>query len=153
MKKEKALSITRKMCSKGEKCCSDIRKKLDSFELSEEDQKIIISSLIKDKFIDEKRYSKFFASDKFKFNKWGKIKISYMLKEKGIKEEDINFAIKKIDVEEYRQTLNNILKNKLKSIKVEGPYEQKARLMRFGQSRGFEAKLIYEISDELLTNK
>lgn len=141
------------MCSQREKCISDIRKKLDLYEVSEEKQNKIVVILIKEKYIDEKRYSTFFASDKFKFNKWGRIKISYMLKEKGIKEEDIASSLEKINKKEYRETLYNILKAKLKNIKSEDQYEQKAKLMRFGQSRGFEANIIYEVCDEVTSNK
>jgi len=153
MKTEKALSIVKDICSRHEKCCYDIRKKLDLLDINPENREIIIDELIKEKYIDENRYSGFFVSDKFRLNKWGKIKISYALKEKGIKNIDIISGLEKIEEYEYRDALNNLLASKLKSLKSENYVQKKVKLIRFGQSRGFETDLIYSVVNQLLENK
>ena len=153
MKTEKALSIVKEICSRHEKCIFDIRRKLDLWDIKPENQEKIIVELIKEKYIDEKRYSGFFVSDKFKLNKWGKIKITYALKEKGIKNDDIISGLEKIEENEYKDTLYNLLSSKDKSIKSENFLQKKFKLIRFGQSRGFEANLIYSVIEQLLENK
>ena len=83
--------------------------------------------------------------DKFRFNKWGKIKISYALKQKGISVELINTSLNTIDDGEYEEMLASILKTKLKGLKYEFEYEKQGKLFNFAQSRGFESQVIYRI--------
>jgi len=137
-----ALSKMQFICSRQEKCCSDIRKKLENWTLSYDDQDKIIQSLIDDKFLDEKRYTGFYVRDKYKFNKWGRIKISHHLKQKQIPECIIMEAFDSISEELYEENLVEILSSKMRSTREEDPYKLKAKLYRFAQSRGFESNLI-----------
>lgn len=150
MKSEKAIAILQDICSRHEKCCSDIKKKLDLWEIPDIKHEAIINKLIKEKFVDEKRYTGFFVNDKFRFNKWGKIKIRFALSEKGIKDEHITSALEKIDPTEYYNTIKELLIKKLAGINDTDMYKKKARLMRFGQSRGFESDLLFSLADQLL---
>ena len=145
-----ALSKMQFICSRQEKCCSDIRKKLENWHLSYDDQDNIIQSLIDDKFIDEKRYTGFYVRDKYKFNKWGRIKISHHLKQKQIPEYIIMEAFDSISDELYEENLKEILSSKLRSTREEDPYKLKAKLFRFAQSRGFESNLILRNIEDLV---
>ena len=98
--------------------------------------------MIQDDFINEKRFCVAFTKDKFHFNKWGKIKISYALKQKGLPNDLINNALRTIDDGEYEEMLAVILKNKLKTIQWEYEYEKQGKLFAFAQSRGFESAVI-----------
>jgi regulatory protein len=150
VKIDKAIVILKEICSRREKCCSDIRKKLDAWDIPPDNHNTVIEALIKDKFIDERRYSVFFTNDKFKFNKWGKIKIRYALIEKGINENNIDQAFENINSTDYHNTLKELLGKKLSGIKDPEKFKKKAKLIRFGQSRGFESNLLYSIIDQLL---
>jgi len=145
-----ALSKMQFICSRQEKCCSDIRKKLENWSLSYDDQDNIIQSLIDDKFIDEKRYTGYYVRDKYKFNKWGRIKISHHLKQKQIPEYIIMEAFDSISDELYEENLKEILSSKLRSTREEDPYKLKAKLFRFAQSRGFESNLILRNIEDLV---
>ncbi|MDQ2180319.1 regulatory protein RecX [Marinifilum sp. D714] len=146
-----ALSKVQFICSKQEKCCSDIRKKLQNWNISADDQDEIITSLIEDKFIDESRFTNFYVRDKYRFNKWGRIKISYHLKHKQIPEGIINEALEQINDSEYKENLQDILQSKLRSLKDDDPYQLKTKLYRFAQSRGFESQLSLNLIDDLLS--
>ena len=145
-----ALSKMQFICSRQERCCSDIRKKLDNWNLSFDDKDKIIQSLIDDKFLDEKRYTGFYVRDKYKFNKWGRIKISYHLKQKQIPEYIIMDAFDTISDELYEENLVEILSSKLRSTREEDPYKLKAKLYSFAQSRGFESNLILRNIEKLV---
>jgi len=147
-----ALAKVQFICSRQEKCCSDIRKKLQNWNISPDDQDTVIQSLIEDKFIDEERYTNFYVRDKFRFNRWGNIKITHHLKQKQIPEWMISAAIEQIDVKEYADCLEDILRTKIKNIKEEDPYQLKAKLFRFAQGRGFESALILSIADKLIAD-
>ncbi|NOZ34188.1 MAG: hypothetical protein GXO80_02695 [Chlorobi bacterium] len=72
---QKALNKAMYLCSKAEKCKSDIRKKLYEWKANPDEYDNIINQLEEQKFIDEVRFVKYYVRDKFEFNKWGKIKI------------------------------------------------------------------------------
>lgn len=145
-----ALSKVQFICSKQEKCCSDIRTKLRSWGISSHDQDEIIDSLIDDKFIDESRFATFFVRDKFRFNRWGRIKIAYHLKQKQIPSDIISNALCEIDEEEYIATLTELLQMKLPAIKAEDKYQLRIKLFRFIQGRGFEPDLANNAITKLL---
>lgn len=129
-------------CSISEHCISEVEEKLNAWGVSDQDKATIIERLMAEDFINEKRFSNFFVKDKFRFNKWGKIKISYALKQKGISNELINNALNTIDEGEYEELLASILKTKLSGLKYEYEYEKQGKLFRFAQSRGFESHTI-----------
>ena len=114
---QSALSKVMFICSRQEKCCFDIRKKLRDWNLSYDDQDEIIQTLIEEKFLNEERYTNFYVRDKFRFNKWGKIKISHHLKQKQIPDNLIDNALDQINEKDYKESLGDILSHKIKSIK------------------------------------
>ena len=102
----------------------------------------IIDGLVKDDFINEKRYVKAYVSDKFRLNKWGRIKIENGLKLKGISSEMINKGLKQIDEKEYLNALSELIDKKKE--KELGACPKLNKLARFAVSRGFEAELVWE---------
>lgn len=147
-----ALSKAQFICSRQEKCSSDIRKKLQEWKVSFSDQENIIQSLIEDKFIDENRYTNFYVRDKFRFNKWGRIKIAYHLKQKQIPEEIISQSIDQLDEGEYLESLKELLGNKIKNTREADPYQLKAKLFRFTQGRGFESHISLKLIDQFISD-
>jgi len=148
---ESALSKVMFICSRQEKCCFDIRKKLRDWEISFNDQDKIIQTLIDEKFINEERYTNFYVRDKFRFNRWGRIKITHHLKQKQIQEHLIFDAIEQLDESEYTQNLQDLLISKIKTIRKEDPYQLRAKLYRFAQGRGFEPQLSLRLIDKLIS--
>ena len=142
-----ALTRAASICSISEKCKSDIIKKLNDWKIEFNDINKIIEYLEKEKYIDEKRYAEFFVRDKFRFNKWGKIKISAELQKKQIPENYIYEALNQISTKDYLQTAKELLAKKEKSLKETDAYKRKTKLMRFLASRGFEQEIIYEITN------
>jgi regulatory protein len=137
-----ALNKCMELCSKAEKCTSDIRKKLFEWGISSEDAQRVIDELKQHRFIDDQRYAETYARDKFRFNHWGKVKIAFQLKSKSITDSIIFDALDGIDEEEYMEKLKEMLKQKSRSVKATSGYEGKAKLIRFAQSRGFEYEQI-----------
>ena len=150
MSYQNALSRAAALCSRSEKCISDIRKKLYDWKLNPDDHDRLIEYLVCEKYIDEERFTRFYVRDKFRFNQWGKLKIRYRLFGKGIPENIIQTALfEEIDQEEYQKLAYDLAKSKLKYIKAEDAFERKGKLMRFLSGKGFEPDLINKISDVL----
>ncbi|MCW3788041.1 regulatory protein RecX [Plebeiibacterium sediminum] len=145
---KEALIKASNICARQEKCISDIEKKLYDWKVEPEISNQVIDQLIKEKFIDEERYIKFYVKDKFTFNRWGKIKIKWQLKAKNIYGKYVDEVLNNIDKEEYKDALAQLLKNKRSSIKETDIYKIKSSLIRYASSRGFEPDLIYQVIDE-----
>lgn len=142
---KEALSKAQNLCAEQEKCNFDIRKKLFDWKLPAKDHDVVIDLLAEDKFVDEKRYAVFFAKEKLIFNKWGKIKIEYALKQKNIPYSYIKTALDNFTEIEYDTLLENELIKKLKTIKDNDEYTIKSKLVRFAVSRGFENGKVFDM--------
>ena len=125
-------------CSVSEQCLSDIEAKLEKYDLSDEEKTRILRHLVEEKYVDDRRYAEAFVRDKYRFNKWGRIKIAQGLRMKGIDNETISVAMEAIDEEEYMEILDSLIRAKRKSVKGRNDYEVNAKLCRFATGRGFE---------------
>ena len=143
-----ALNKAMNQCSRRELCISEMKSKLESWGVADGDSVKIIDALVKDRFIDEERYARAFVRDKFNYNKWGKIKIAAHLKSKKISTDAIRSGLDSIDNEVYVNTLKLIMDSHRRSVKAKNQYELKAKMLRFGLSRGFESSLLYEFLNE-----
>jgi len=140
-----AVSKAMKLCAQREYCREDIRLKLHSWGVAERDTEKILAGLIKENFINESRYALAFVKDKFRYNKWGKVKIRANLKMKKIPAEIINSALGSIDPDLYGKTLEELLVAHRRSVKGKNQYDIKGKLLRYGLSKGFESELLYDI--------
>jgi regulatory protein len=145
---EELLNSVASLCSASEQCKSDIKEKLRRRGASKEISEKIVERLLKEKFIDESRYAKAFVRDKYRFDKWGKLKIRMALKAKSISEDNIDIAFGEIDLDEYRSNLSSLIQNKRKSVKAENDYELRGKLIRFALGRGYEMDDILSILGE-----
>lgn len=153
MKQKEALEKAAAICSGSEKCVFDINRKLKKWDVDEVTSHKILDQLIEDKFIDHHRYASFYARDKFRFNKWGKRKIEFELRQRGIETTIINEALEQISDDDYNMVLKEILEQKLKGIRNKDYYQTKAALLRFATSRGFENELVYDTVDIILESQ
>jgi regulatory protein len=142
---EELLNKAATLCSSSEHCISEIAVKLQRYKLPVNAIQHITSRLLKEGFIDERRYAKAFVRDKYRFDKWGRVKIAQALRMKQIKDEDIASGLDEIDETTYREILKNLLDAKQKSIRAESDYERRGKLIRYAAGRGFEISEIESI--------
>ncbi len=129
-------------CTRKEYCSNEILEKLISWGCSDKESQSILIFLKNHQYVDDQRYVNAYANDKLQINKWGKVKITYMLRMQKIEESIISDAISAIDPQQYEQILKDELNKKRKTIKSKNIFETKAKLYRFAASRGFESDLI-----------
>lgn len=135
---EEALSSLASLCAESEKCKYDIIQKAIKWGLSREDAQKIAERLEEENFINELRYANFYARDKYRFAKWGRKKIEYMLKMKHISEDNISNALEEIPQDDYTDILTDLLRAKIKTTKYSSTQELKAKLFRYCASKGYE---------------
>jgi len=144
-----ALNKAMALCARREFCSWDIQVKLESWGLNSSDAKSVISTLINEDFINDIRYAEAFVKDKYRQNKWGKVKIAAHLKAKNIASELISSALASLDDDQYRQMIRDTLDSHRKFVKAKNQYDLKGKLLRFGLSKGFESHLLYDILNEI----
>ena len=147
---ENALARVAALCSRSEQAEHDIRIKLCNWGIQQDSIEKIITRLIDEKYIDEQRYAIAFTRDKFRFDGWGRIKIAYSLRNKHISSNVIENALAEIYDNEYIQSLEHLLRNKLRSLNKKNDIQKKASLLRFATSRGYEPGLIYSILPKII---
>lgn len=131
------------MCARCEQAEGDLRRKLHDWGLAQTDASAVIQRLKQERYLDNGRFARAYCRDKLRFNGWGRIKIEYMLRGKGIEQENIDAALGEIDEQQYVDILHEVLATKAKTLSGKPQEQARAALMRFAASRGFEPALIF----------
>lgn len=125
-------------CSLAERCTDEVLRKLGQWGAPAEAHGVIVDALRKERYLDDRRYAIAFVRDKYRFNQWGRIKISQALRLKHVAMEHISAALGEIDEEEYEGVLTDLLQKKDRSIKASNDYERNGKLVRFAASHGYD---------------
>lgn len=109
----------------------------------------IVVHLIQNNFLNEERFAKSFARGKFRYKKWGRVRIGQELKRRGLSQYIIQSALKEIDDEEYMETFEILSEKKQAEIKEKNIYKAKRKLADYLLYRGWESDLVYSKISEL----
>ncbi len=151
---EELLQRAQQLCSIREYCISEITAKIVQWGENEtEITESVIGRLIAEKFIDEDRYCRAFAMDHFKYQHWGKVKISAGLRMKKIPAAAIAAGLEAIDNDEYLATLGELLATHRRSVKSKNRYDLKGKLVRYALGKGFESQVVYEAVNSLFSGQ
>lgn len=145
----KAFNRMAGLCAKREYCVFDIKTKLMRSDIETESVERIIEQLKNEKYIDELRFARSFINDKIRFNKWGKIKIDFALKQKRIPQSIISEAFQDFSNKQLNDSLEDVLRVKWKTIKGKTEQDKRNKLIRFALGRGFEMKNILAYIENL----
>lgn len=140
--KEQALQKLRQYCGYQERSHSEVQQKLWELGVYRSEHDGIIASLIEDDYLNEERFAKQFAGGKFRMKDWGRKKIYYGLKEKGVGDYLIKQAMKEIDDDVYRKTLNDLAEKKYALLKGEQYLVRKKKTMDYLLQKGYEPNLV-----------
>ncbi|HEY0039410.1 MAG TPA: regulatory protein RecX [Flavisolibacter sp.] len=140
--KEQAIQKLRHYCSYQERSHSEAVQKLWDLGVRKAEHDEIVSSLIEDDYLNEERFAIQFVGGKFRMKDWGRKKIYYGLKEKGVSDYIIKRAMKEIDDEVYRKTLQELAEKKFELLKGEQYMVRKKKTMDYLMQKGYEPELI-----------
>ena len=134
-----------RFCVYRERAISEVKKKMDYLEVPIHEQKNYIDLLQEEKFLNESRFAQSFANGKFRNNSWGKHKIVLSLREKRISLVDIEFAVMKLDEEEYQNTIIKLIHKKKRTYSNENVLITRKRIADFLQRKGYELNLVWQL--------
>ncbi len=146
---DQVLDKMAKYCAYQERCVKDVRDKLQTFEIPEEEKAKILDYLLDNRFVNDERFVKSFVRGKVNQSGWGVNKIRFHLIQKGIDKDIIEEALGQTDEEAYRQRLIEILKTKAKTVKADSDFEKKRKLAAYAMQKGFEGSLVWETLKDL----
>jgi regulatory protein len=138
------------LCSRSEQCSSEIHKKILDMGLTRDEADAIIENLKKDRFLDDERFVRSYVSDKFRLNRWGKVKIRHYLKMKNISDDLIKKGLEEINENKYRELLLKTMKEKAKAVKKKEKFEKMGQIIRYAMNRGFEPEMIHRYLGEVV---
>ena len=141
--KEQALQKARHYCGYQERSHAEVKEKLYSFGLRKQEVEETLSKLIEDDYLNEERYARQFAGGHFRMKHWGRVKITYELKQKQVSEYCIRKALKEIDEDDYLKTLDKLAADKWHSLRTETNLFSKMRKTQdYLMQKGYESGLI-----------
>lgn len=137
-------------CTYQDRCHRDVITKLKDMRMIPEAIDNIVAHLIQENFLNEERFAKSFARGKFKIKKWGRIRITNELKQRGITRYNINSALKEIDDDLYAATFTALAKKRLRQLNETNIQKRKRKLADYLLYRGWESHLVYAKIQELI---
>ena len=129
------------LCSRSEQCEADLLRKLVNMGLNRAQQREVMNYLKEERYVDNLRYAKSFASDKARFSGWGPYKIKGALTIKRIPEKYVKEALETIPADIWQESLMRCAAAKVKTLSPEGldDRENRVKLYRYLLSRGFSS--------------
>ena len=137
-------------CAYQERCHKEVRNKLREMRMIPEAIDNIMVHLIQHNFLNEERFAKAYVRGKFRIKKWGKNRLLRELKFRQISKYSMDSALKEIDLDDYYQTLDELMIKRIDQVNEKNIYKKKKKVADYLLYRGWESHLIYEKLNEYL---
>lgn len=133
-----------------ELCSGEILKKLREWKISPDETGKILDRLIKERYVDDRRFAALYVRDRINNARWGLIKIRAAMRLKQLSQAIIEEAIEaEYSEERYFSNLAAALRAKARALSSPLTPTDRTKLIRFAASRGYEPDLIIDmIGDE-----
>lgn len=133
-------------CAREEQCVSGVRRKLNDWGATPATADRIVQHLIDERYIDERRYVRLYCQGKLRIQRWGRNKMAWELRGKGIADALIAEGLDSLSPEEYAATLDKVAQAKRATLRGDDDYEKQRKLTAYLLSRGFTME---EIRDSI----
>ena len=95
-------------------------------------------------FVDEERFAMAFSRDKFRQNKWGKVRIRIELERRGLESSTIEGGLGSIPENEYLETIQRLVDKKKSTLRDTNKFILHQKVVRYLVGKGFEADLVWD---------
>lgn len=149
LSKEQAWQKIKHYCAYQERSHYEAKQKLYGFGLYKNEVEELLSKLIEEDYLNEERFAAQFAGGKFRIKHWGKVKISYELKQKGVSAYNIRRALQAITDADYSATLQKLAEAKWKQLQGEQHIARQVKTTAYLMQKGFEPALIQKAIQQI----
>ena len=147
---QEALTSLTRQCAKAERSSGDALRLMRRWGINPQEQQQILARLIKDRFIDDKRYAEAFVREKYNLSAWGEFKIRAALRNKGISPAIIDEAMHQLSSINSSERLMERLRRKMRTTKYDSAYQLKGKLVRHGISLGYHTDQVIECVETIM---
>jgi len=124
-------------CALQERSPAEISRKVIKLGGDSDLVKGVLNHLFRENLLNEDRFAALFVQGKMNTRRWGPLKIANALRNHGISETAISAALHNILQDDYREMILRELKKKWRSLKEQDAKSKTAKVIRFGQQRGY----------------
>ena len=149
---DEAFASLMRLCARAERSSGDALRLMRNWGVAQNEQQGVLQRLIKERFIDDRRYAEAFVREKMRLSAWGKYKSTAALKRKGIADEIITEAMAELNPSDNKKRLQDRLQTKIKHIKYDTEYQLKTKLKRYALSLGFEMDEVMDSVNDVMRN-
>ncbi len=147
--KEQAWQKIKHYCAYQERSHFEAKQKLYSFGLYKRDAEELLTKLIEEDYLNEERFAEQFAGGKFRMKNWGKVKITYELKQKQVSAYNIRRALQTITNADYFDTLQKLAEAKWQQLRGEQYIARQVKTTSYLMQKGFEPALIQKAIQQI----
>ena len=138
----KVLNQLARYCAYQERCISEIKQKMKDLLVGESDQPTYLSWLSENNYLNEARFVELFVRSKFNQKHWGRNKIMFELKKRGIPESLLSNVRNEIADADYTAQLKKIILKKKAELTLGTAQQKYQKCYAFALSKGYESSLI-----------
>ncbi|HIW20026.1 MAG TPA: RecX family transcriptional regulator [Candidatus Alistipes pullicola] len=150
---EQALRSLMNLCVKAERSEFDVRRLLERWGVAEGERQRIVDTLVRERFVDNRRYAEAYVREKVRFSGWGRYKIRAALRAKRIDESIVEGALEQVDGASMREKLEHRLQMKMNRTKSRDAYDLRGKLVRYGAGLGFDTDTVLEVVERLMKER
>jgi regulatory protein len=132
-------------CAYQERCVQELEQKMKTFEVSSADYSEYLTWLRENNYLNEARFVEIFVRSKFNQKGWGRTKINYELRKRGISASLLASAWDGIDDQDYIEKARTLLQKKRDEIKNGTSPQCYQKCYNYGLSKGYESSLVREL--------
>ena len=139
------LTKASRFCAYRDRCHQEVRKKLLDLGASSDQSEEVLAELIGLGFVNEERFAQLYASGKFRQKRWGRNRIIFELRKRGLTEYCIEQGLKEISDTDYLSTLEFLIAKKRKTL---APGKQAVIDQKIGNyciQKGYEPDLVWQL--------
>jgi regulatory protein len=142
---EVIISKLEQFCLFRDRTRKEVLDRMGTYDLPEEWQEDVLNDLENRDLVNEGRFAREFAVGKHRSRKWGRIKIQYELRSKGMDPPTIRMGLESIDQDEYVSTLGQLLEQKSLETKAKNEFERNKKLAQKLIRKGYESDLVWDL--------
>jgi regulatory protein len=132
-------------CAYQERCVQELEQKMKTLEVLSSEFAEYVAWLSENNYLNEARFVEIFVRSKFNQKSWGRTKINYELRKRGISASLLASAWDGIDDADYIEKARALLKKKKDEIKTGTSPTRYQKCYNFGLSKGYESALVREL--------
>lgn len=132
-------------CAYQERCVQELEQKMKTFEVPSSDYPFYLTWLRENNYLNEARFVEIFVRSKFNQKSWGRTKINFELRKRGISASLLAGAWDGINDQDYIEKARALLQKKKDEIKSGTSPQRYQKCYNYGLSKGYESSLVREL--------